>query len=289
MAEPTAEEKALLAQGVTPASLSDGQTGGGNKAPADDGVESPAKVAEAAKAKEDADKLAAAKEAEDKAKAEEGAKKKAGTDQVGKTEWAKSDDPVYNSVIEMLTDAGVSPMEGSSIFDKAVASGNMEDIDWDTLQKKVKPGQFTLIKAGVEKYYNDAYAPIQATVKKGYEIVGGEENWVKVRDWAQKAEKAGALPQLDDIRKAIAQNGWIAEQGLQKLKELYEKDPKNKGLGVNKITEGNVNTVVAAGDALTAADYRAELDKLRNGFREPDPKKLAALQARRKAGMQAGI
>ena len=288
MAEPTAEEKALLAQGVTPASLDPGQTGGGNKAPVDTGVTK--KVPEpTAEEKAAAQKIVDDKAAADKLVADEEAAKKAGTDQVGKTKWAKSDDPIYNSVIEMLTDSGVSPMEGSAIFDKAVASGNLEDIDWAVLEKKVKPGQFTLIKAGVEKYYDDQYKPIRETVAKGHEIVGGEENWVKVRDWAQKQEKAGKLPQLGEIRKAIGQNGWIAQKAIEELKGLYEKDPSNKGLGVQKFTEGNVNQVIAAGDALNASDYRAELEKLKNGFREPDPKKLAALQARRKAGMAAGL
>lgn len=288
MTEPTAEEKALLAQGVTPASLSDGQMGGGNKTPADTGVTKPVPEP-TAEEKAAAQKVIDDKAAADKLVADEAAAKKAGTDQVGKTEWAKSEDPVYNSVIEMLTDSGVSPMEGSAIFDKAVASGNLEDIDWDALQKKVKPGQFTLIKAGVEKYYDDQYKPVRETVAKGHEIVGGEENWIKVRDWAQKAEKAGKLPQIEEIRRAIGQNGWIAQKAIEELKSLYEKDPSNKGLGVNKITEGNVNQVIAAGDALNAADYRTELNKLRDGFREPDPKKLAALQARRKAGMAANL
>lgn len=232
-----------------------------------------------------ADEAAAAKKVSD-----EEAKKKAEEAPAGKTEWAKIDNPVYNSVIEMLNTAKVTPLEGSAIFDKAVESGNLEDIDWATLEKKVSPGQFTLIKAGVEKYYNDAYEPVKQTVAKGHEIVGGEENWTKVKDWAQSAEKKDPAlkKQIDEIRKAIGQNGIIAEMGIQKLKSMYEAAPGNKGLGVNKITLGD-NKPAATGDALTAAQYQELNRKLHSGMRDPDPKAVADLRARRKAGMAAGL
>ncbi len=238
--------------------------------------------AEAVKA---ADAAADAKKVSDA----EAAKKEAETP-AGKTEWAKMDNPVYTSVIEMLDTAKVTPLEGSAIFDKAVESGNLDDIDWKTLEKKVSPGQFTLIKAGVEKYYNDAYAPVLATVAKGHELVGGEENWTKVKDWAQSAEKKDPAlkKQIDEIRAAIGQNGIIAEMGITKLKSLYEAAPGNKGLGIAKITLGD-NKPVTTGDALTAAQYQELNRKLHSGMRDPDPKAVAELRARRKAGMAAGL
>ena len=235
-----------------------------------------------------ADEAAAAKAKSDKDKAD--ADDKAKADPAGKTEWAKIDNPVYTSVIEMLDTAKVSPLEGAAIFDKAVESGNLADIDWKTLEKKVTPGQFTLIKAGVEKYYNDAYEPVKQTVAKGHEIVGGEENWNRVKDWAQAAEKKDPAlkKQIDDIRSAIGHNGAVAEFAIQKLKSLYEAAPGNKGLGINKIVLGD-NKPTPSGDALTAAEYQKLNRELHSGMRDPDPSKVAELRARRKAGMLAGM
>lgn len=232
-----------------------------------------------------ADEAAAAKKVSDAEAA-----KKAAESPEGKTEWVEVDNEVYNSVIEMLTAGGVTPLEGSAIFDKAVESGNLEDIDWATLSKKVSPGQLTLIKAGVEKYYTDAYEPIKQTIAKGYEIVGGEENWNKVKDWAQLAEKKDPAlkKQIDGIRAGIAQNGPVAEFAIEKLKALYEAAPTNKGLGTAKVTHGD-NKPDATGDALSAAEYRKLNNELHAGLREPDPAKVAALRARRQAGMRAGL
>lgn len=265
----------------------------GNKLPPEDVKVKPdaepteaEKLANAAAVKA-ADEAAAKKAASDKEAAEAAAKK---DDPTGKTEWAKVDNPVYNSVIEMLTTGGVTPLEGSAIFDKAVESGNLDDIDWTTLEKKVTPGQFTLIKAGVEKYYNDAYEPVKATIAKGYEIVGGEENWTKVKSWAQTAEKKDPAlkKQIDEIRTAIGANGFVAEMGIQKLKSLYEAAAGNKGLGVNKVTHGD-NKPAATGDALSAAEYQKLNRELHSGLRDPDPAKVDALRARRKAGMLQGL
>lgn len=263
----------------------------GNPLPPEDVKNKPEpEPTEAEKAANAAIVKAADEAAEAKKVSDAEAKKKEDESEAGKTKWAEIDNPVYKSVIEMLDTAKVTPLEGSAIFDKAVASGNLEDIDWTTLEKKVSPGQFTLIKAGVEKYYNDAYAPVLATVAKGHEIVGGEENWDKVKTWANTAEKKDpALKrQVDEIRQAIAQNGIIAEMGIQKLKSLYEAAPGNKGLGTSKITLGD-NKPAATGDMLSAAQYQELNRKLHSGMRDPDPKEVASLQARRKAGMQAGI
>ncbi len=287
--EKTIEQKALDAQGVKTTDLNPGHVGGGNKVP-DEPVnkkpETPPTEAEKA-AKEKADK-----EAADKAAAEKPTPKvaDAADPDVGVTKWVTLNDEAGDAVIGLLQDAGVSPLEGNAIFQKAVASGDLEDVDWAALQKKLPAGKFLLAKAGVEKYYADKYAPIAETVKKAFEITGSEDNWNTIKTWAhaQEGKDPAFKKTLDDIRKGIAQNGWIAEKAVERLKDLYEKAPDTKGLGVNKKTEGDT-VVKTSGTALSKDDYLAEMRKLHNGLKQADPRKVADLRARRHQGMQQGL
>jgi len=288
--EPTIEEKALAAQGVKPADLNPGHVGGGNKVPDEPSNKKPVvePTAEEKAAKEKTDK-----EAADKLAAEEAAKKtddKKVDDEVGVTKWVELNDEAGDAVIGLLQDAGVTPLEGNAIFQKAVASGDLADVDWAALEKKLPAGKFLLAKAGVEKYYADKYAPIQATVAKAYEITGSEQNWNTIKEWAHKQEKADPAfkATLDDVRKGIAQNGWIAEKSIERLKGLYEAAPGNKGLNVTKLVQGDT-TAAPTGDALSRDDYMKEMRALHNGLKQPDARKVADLRARRQAGMKAGI
>ncbi|MEX0583911.1 MAG: hypothetical protein WD185_09595 [Sneathiella sp.] len=245
-----------------------------NEAPA-------AKAAREAAEKAAADKVVTDKAAADKATADAAAA-------APLTEYVTLDDPSGQAVINLLKEANVTPTEANAIFAKAIASGDLADVDWATLEAKVGKDKALLAKNGVESYYNNKFAVARATIAKTYEIMGGEENWGKVRTWAQTAEKTDAAvkQKIDGIRKMIDLGGYSAEAGATELKRMYEAAPGNSGLGTAKITTGDT-VVSVTGGPLSRTDYMTAMHAANNA--QAKAPVFEALRARRRAGMAAGI
>lgn len=196
-----------------------------------------------------------------------------------------------DAAIDVMKEAGVSPIEANAVFQKAIESGNLEDINWNILEDKIGKSKAALVKAGVEKFYEGEYKARVETVNKAHEIVGGKENWEKVRDWAQKAEKKDPAlkAKVDNIRKAIDIGGDTAAWAVGELKRMYEAAPSNKGLGTKQVVQGSRTAPQADASALSRSAYMAERHKLAEaGVHEGDPR-VTALAARRAAGRAAGI
>ena len=244
------------------------------------------KLAAEAKAKEEADK---AKTDEDKA-AEEAAKKaEEDKEKWDGKEYITLEDPNGQAAIDLLKEKGVSPTEANAIFQAAIESGKLEDVKWDELEAKVGKSHAQLIRTGVENFYNNKYKVQQAEVIELKKIVGGDANWTKISTWAKAAEKvdAGIATKVAGIRKALDIGGYAAEIGVKELKALYEADPKNGGLGQNKVLEGErVDT--SQGTPLGREEYLELTKKAHARSRGPEPGELASLNARRVAGQKLG-
>jgi len=117
--------------------------------------------------------------------------------------------------------------------------------------------------------------------------MGGEANWVKVKDWAQAKEKVDPsyAKKVSEYRKMIDTGGFSAESAGKALKADYEADPKNGGLGQAAITRGQTVIDTSAGAPLSREDYNKELHKAHR--RNAPDADLQALHNRRRAGMQA--
>lgn len=296
--EATAGDKALAAHGAGPENVSGGERGAGNplpkpieNAPPQDEA---AKAAAAAAAAKGAEPTAEEKKAADDALLEqaEAIRKQREADAAAERkdwqkEYIKLDHAEGQAVVDLLNEAGVSPIEANAIFEKAVASGDMNDIDWATLENKLGPAKTRLAKAGIERFANDVVQPQAETKKAAFEIMGGEENWNKVRTWAQgleKTDKAWA-GKVAEFRKAIDLGGFAAKAAVTELRKAYEADPKNTGLGTGTLTQGNTTAKVEG--ALSRTDYVREIQKAEAS--RASPAVFQALHARRRAGMQAGI
>jgi len=122
---------------VDPALADAGQVKtGGNPAPVDRGNTVPEKKPEP----KTADQIAADKKVADEkvladakviadAKAAEDAKVKEGWQK----EYVKVENPDAQAAIDLMNEAGVSPIEANAIFEKAIKSKDLNDIDWATL------------------------------------------------------------------------------------------------------------------------------------------------------------
>jgi hypothetical protein len=275
----------LASQGASKTDLNPGQTfEGAPKPPPEPGNEPPAKKDKPHIQEEPDEDNPPAKK--DEPKKEEPAKeddKKAPTGQ-----FIKIGDPAADAAIEVLKESGVTPKEAQEFFAKAMQSGNLADIDWSTIEAKLGSAKTYLVKTGVETYYNNQNAAVQATVKQTHDIFGGEQNWNTVKTWAQTKESADPAfkKQVDAIRGLLNEGGNRAEIGARELLRLYNTDGGTKGLAATKLATGT-STGNVVGTPLTRAEYVSELKAAHE--RGSKPHEIAIIDQRRKAGMAAGI
>lgn len=295
-------EQALANQGVPKASISDGHSGTGNKVPPapSNKPPMPSETGPEPKIKDpvnpDANKTdeTKAKEAEAAAALEAEAAKPDDVieDNSWQDEYVEIDDPSASAAINMLKEAEVTPVEANAIFEKAIQSGKVEDVDWATLTLKVGKDKAHLIKAGITDYFERTVANNVATTKAVYEALDGESNWIKVKTWVQAQEKrdpSGTVAKAaQNARRAIDIGGDAAVDAATRLRKLYESAPTNKGLGTKAIVSGTgTPEPVVQGAPLNRTDYLKALNEVHS--RRHNPAEIKALDARRKAGMAAGI
>lgn len=200
-----------------------------------------------------------------------------------------------DAAIDLMKAAGIKPIEANEIFKDAVKDGDLSKVRWDLLEARLGAAQAKLVKAGVEAYYEGEYKTQTATRDKAFEIVGGEANWGKLKAWVNAKEKNDPAfkAKVDNARKAIELGGDAAEEAVNRLKKLYEADPKNSGLGTKKVADNKGNKAPSPqGDIkpLSRSEYFQEKQKLNKQYRGAIPDALVSqLRARRQAGMDAGI
>jgi hypothetical protein len=278
------EEKkpdALAAAGASVKDIDEGQsTAGAPKAPAELSNEPPSK--EGLNEKFDTSKEPAKEPAKEPVK--EPVKEPTGP----LKEYVTLDDPAGQGAIEVLKEAGLDPNEAEKYFAEAVKNSDIALVDWAGIESKIGKAKTFLVKSGVETYYNNLQAKTYSTIKTTHTIMGGESNWIKVRDWAKSVEKTDTAfaAKVDDIRDLLNEGGSKAEAGARELLRLYNSAPNTNGLNTDKLVVGE-STGTVIGSPLTRTQYVAELKKAHEDGGNRNI--IAALDARRKAGMAQGI
>lgn len=210
-------------------------------------------------------------------------------DEVELVEYHEWEDPSAQAAVELLKEAGVTPAEAQPIFEKAIESGNLTDIDVKALEAKVGKTKALLIMNGVKDFHARQTTQNTETVDMVFGVFGGEQNWDTVKQWAQTREKTdkGFKKELDSIRTDLDKGGRAAKAAAKDLLKLYNGNPGTKGLGATSknLTKGDGKAVDAS--PLSRADYLTELKKA-HASGAPQAT-IAALDARRMAGKGAGI
>lgn len=259
--------------------------------------EAEAKTAAEAKAREESEARAAAK-----AKEAEGASTDGDADQSGasedegqtggdnwKNQWVATGNEHADAAIELMKEAGIKPVEGNDIFAEAIEKGDLKLVKWDILESRIGKAKASLVRAGVQQYFDGEYKQQMATQTYAYEKVGGAEGWAKVQKWAKAEEGKNAefAGKLNDYRKALSIGGFAAQAAIDAIKTAYEADPKNGSIGGKELERGTRTPKSSVGEPLSRAAYVTELRKA-GGDRAPADVQ-AALWARRQAGAKAGL
>ena len=288
-AELTGQAAALAAQGATVEDTNPGEVQKGNPAPAAPSNKAPEKKGDNEEHGTPVQKSPSEKKEEVKPETKpEDKPVEDKDDESWKNQYIQFEDEAGQSVVNLLNEAGVKPIEANTFFAEAVATGDFTKIRWDLIEARLGKDKAALARIGITHHYETIWKRNDETKAKGYEVVGGEENWNKVASWVKKTERADPRrkAEFDEIRKGIDAGGRLAEYAFADLKRMYEGDTGNSGLGVSKITTGNSNAEVQGGP-LTRAQYVAEL-KAANDRNARGPE-IEGIRARRRAGMQAGI
>lgn len=285
-------------QGAAQSDIAPGQTGKGPEAPLDTGLgRKPVEPS----AEEEVHGVPLKKGPSDKAKEVEAGKPDpkqddepgddddtGGDDESWKGQYISLPHEAGQSVIDLLKESGVSPVEANAIFAKAAETENLNDIQWDVLESRLGSAKFKLAKLGIETYYKEQFVKGAETVRAVHEEIGGEKNWNTVKKWAQAKEgKDPAFKkELDEIRAGIEAGGRSARYAAKDLKALYEADKGNKGLATDKIIRGD-NRPAQSGAPLSRKEYMVEMHKA-NEAGKPQSH-YAELRARRAEGRAQGI
>lgn len=276
-----------LPPGVTPDNLSDGETRTGPLAPTVDAT-GPVNQPEPDKTAEENDKEALEEtHDEPEPKPEDKPESDKEPEAQVETEYPAYDDPAANAVVGLLKDAGVSPTDATAIFGKAVETGDLNQVDLAGLTEKVGKDKATLIVYGVKEYYNTKMAAVKETVDGVYKVFGGEDNFIKAREWAKaKAANDKAFQaQVTELNKLFDTSTVAAQLAAKELKTLYEGDPKNSSLSV-KMQAGDAASSAYANTTMSRSDY---LEQLKVAEAKGDVNEIAKLHSIRKRSIAAGI
>lgn len=206
-------------------------------------------------------------------------------DQEDTVDWIEHDDESVRGVQDLLKDGGFTAAEADDVFAKALETGDMNDIDMDTLVEKLGANKAAMVKDTVTNFYNKVQAEQQAIIESVYNVFGGEESFNVVREWAQAKEKAEPNSEfsqrLNEFRVMFDQGGFAAEAAAKELFSMYNKDGDTSSPN-NTIVHGD-NAQPANTESLSRAEYVKEIQK---AYNEGNDALAQQLQARRRATMK---
>lgn len=273
------EDKAAAAQGAGPADLDDGQTGGGNPAPA----------APLNKAPENTD--GDDKSGDDDNSGEDAGKSDDTGDDVGEAEdnnedkpldsevWGSTGDEAGDAALALIQNAGISVEEAKALMFDAVKEGKPENIDRDALVEKVGKDKAALILAGVENFVTRSKAKAETILNEVHTTVGGKENWDAVTTWAKENVSA---EDMADYRDMIDAGGAKARFAANELASRYNGDDGNTTLNTSEIKPDT--KAAPKGEVLTKVQYFEKIEAAyAKGATEAEINEIKAARARGRA------
>jgi len=241
-----------------------------------------AKAAEAEKAKVKTEDTEDTEEATEESPEEEQEEK---DEPLDTSVWGDTGDEIANSVLQTLQNSGVSTSDAKALLWDAVEAGDPSKVDRDALVEKVGKAKASLIMAGVENVTARNNARVQEVLGIAHEAAGGETNWAKVRDWAQKNVSA---EDMNEYREMLDAGGRKAKYAAAQLVQEYNASPNNTALNAGKNQmKGDATKGAPKVEPMTRRQYGDALMKLER--RGASAQEFAALKARRNAGIKQGI
>lgn len=191
-------------------------------------------------------------------------------------------DPSATLVVDLLKDAGITATQAQDIFKDAVASLDINKVDWKSLQDKHGNAKTAALKLAVETYYVKAQARVQANVNEVHATVGGKDNWAVVSAWAVNAAKTDAAfkTKLEDYNKLFDMSPMAAKFAATELVTAFNADKRNTTLNTTTLVAGTTGVVNTTSVPTHRADY---IKALTAAHKAGDTTEVARLRAGRAA------
>lgn len=205
------------------------------------------------------------------------------TDTTENSEWPEYEDANMTAITNIFKDKGVAVAVADGIFAKAIESGDIADIDVETLEQSVGKDAATLIMASVQTVYNENFAASKAIIKKAHDMFGGEDGWKSTVEWAQvKAESDPEFKStLETYTEMINTGGIQADMALKAIKETYMDDPTT----TNKpdLVRGDGSGGTRVEPITNKVEF---VNALKEAYKDGDMHKVAQLRQRRAKGRE---
>lgn len=199
-------------------------------------------------------------------------------------EWPEYEDKNMAAITNIFKEKGVDIDVADGIFQKAIESGNIEDVDVETLKESVGEDAATLIMGAVTTVYSQNVKLVKDVVKFAHDEFGGKDGWEAAKDWAltKAAEDSDFKEQLGEYYEMIDAGGKKSELAIKALKEDYMADDSTtdkpnltRGDGSGKTNEKPITNRV---------EY---VNKLKEAHANGDEARIAELKRRRAAGRKS--
>lgn len=237
-------------------------------------------------------------EEEQPEQAEEPAKEPDVADEPGKDDTQQEDEttdtgeypdaghPLLQEAINILVEANISAEQSNAFFIEAAETGDLSKIDRDGLIEAVGADRAKRILAFVEGYYAGPFQEIAKLKADVYDMVGGEDAYNAMRDWAHTKEETDSAfrSDLSELRDMLNSGSpRLVKAAARELFDMYTADP-DTSLGAALTSGDSTGSDPAA--PLSRQEYTDLVEQARlDGTYEA---KREALWERRKAGMAAG-
>jgi len=199
--------------------------------------------------------------------------------------WPEYTDTALTGIQGVLKDGGFTSLEANLIFEKALESGKLEDINSEKLIEKLGASKAALVLAGAKDYYDRNMATQQATIQAVHEVFGGEDNFATVKEWVAQHEGNDPIfaEKIDELRGMLNQGGFPATAAAKELLRMHNEDPNTSTPNI-KLEQGDTGAKPANTGAMNRKAY---LDAITVAYKENDPSTIQALRARRRATILA--
>lgn len=203
-------------------------------------------------------------------------------------DWPQYSDASLAAAVSVFKEGGLNVTDGSKFFEKALASGKLEDVDVAGLEAKLGKEKATLAMAGIRDYYNRQVKLADETVKLVHGVVGGKEAFDKIASWANTKAQSDKVfaKELAQIRDLIDQGGVSARAAVVDLMRQYQAAPNTTGLQT-KMLDGNKG--VQPAEELKPITRKQYLEGLKQAHKDGNKRMINQLNEQRKLGIAAKI
>lgn len=167
-----------------------------------------------------------------------------------------------NAALTVLQNSGLSPEDAKAILWDAAQNQDASLVDHKALVEKVGEAAASIIETGLSNHITESKAHVAVVTKEVHGAAGGEANWNKVVEWANKGGISQA--QLSEYAPMIDKGGAAARFATSEMLGQYNQDDGNTTIQGAGRVEG-APSAAPRSKSLSRAEYTKAAEDHYNG------------------------